>query len=126
MEPLTHPTRHERKCVAHRNSDGQPCERWAIEGGTVCPTHGGSVGRVKDAARRRVLELVAPALARLEEALDIPTEDEKQWTVVLRAVKEVLDRAGVDSPKQIEILQTLDDIDAALSLIEAEDDSDEG
>ena len=69
--------------------------------------------------------MVAPALVRLDDALDILPQDEKQWAIVLRAVKEVLDRAGIDSPKQIEILQTLDDIDAALALIEAADDDDD-
>ena len=118
MEPPTH--RHPRKCVAHR-SDKELCERWAIEGGTVCPTHGGSVKRVKEAAQRRLLELVSPALARLSQALDMEPQSKDEWAVIMRAIKEVLDRAGIDTARQIEILPNLESVEAALALIEAEE-----
>jgi hypothetical protein len=40
---------------------GEPCKRFAIAGGTVCPSHGGSAPQVKAAARKR--EIVAQAQA---------------------------------------------------------------
>lgn len=45
------------KCSAHR-SNGEPCQRSPIAGGSVCATHGGSAGHVKAAAARR-LEVAA-------------------------------------------------------------------
>ncbi len=44
------------KCSGHRKRDGQPCENWAIRGGTVCAKHGGRAPQVKVAARRRLAE----------------------------------------------------------------------
>lgn len=41
-----------RRCTAHTSS-GRRCRRFAIRGGAVCPTHGGSIRRVKAAAERR-------------------------------------------------------------------------
>lgn len=40
------------KCSARR-SNGEPCNRSPIAGGSVCPTHGGSAPAVKAAAARR-------------------------------------------------------------------------
>lgn len=44
------------RCHAVSSRTGEPCKRWAIEGGTVCPTHGGSVALVKQHAAARVLQ----------------------------------------------------------------------
>lgn len=58
-------------------TDGEPCERWAIAGGTVCPAHGGSAPQVKAAARRRLQAThlegsIGAMLAELEaDALDV-------------------------------------------------------
>jgi hypothetical protein len=46
------------QCRAHSRSGAQ-CRRRAIAGGAVCPTHGGSIKRVKAAAARRLAELQA-------------------------------------------------------------------
>lgn len=64
------------RCVAH-NRAGKPCGRFAIKGGTVCATHGGSIQRVKAAARRRLAEQVArQQLAELEvEPLGNPLDE---------------------------------------------------
>lgn len=43
-----------KRCTGTRSSDGQPCERWAIIGGTVCPAHGGSAPQTKAKAARNV------------------------------------------------------------------------
>jgi len=44
------------RCRGHRR-DGSPCKRWAIRGGFVCPTHGGSARQVRRAARLRLTEV---------------------------------------------------------------------
>lgn len=47
--------RHPRKCTGHK-SNGDLCERWAVAGGTVCPSHGGRAPQVRAAAQRRQAE----------------------------------------------------------------------
>lgn len=41
------------KCSARR-SDGEPCAKWAIRGGSVCNTHGGSAPAVRAKAAERL------------------------------------------------------------------------
>jgi hypothetical protein len=41
------------KCSAKR-SDGEPCGKFPIRGGTVCPTHGGSAPAVRPKAAQRI------------------------------------------------------------------------
>lgn len=82
-----------RICTAHR-TDGQPCQASAIRGGTVCRSHGGSASQVKDAARWRLLELVDPALVRLDQMIRDSTDER----LVLAAVKEILSRTGIEPP----------------------------
>jgi hypothetical protein len=43
------------RCTARR-TNGQPCKRWAVAGGRVCPSHGGGAPQVKAAAERRQAE----------------------------------------------------------------------
>lgn len=38
------------KCTARRTTDGKPCKRYAIEGGSVCPSHGGAFPAVQKRA----------------------------------------------------------------------------
>ena len=86
-------------CTAKR-SNGQKCRANAIKGGNVCATHGGSAPQVRDAARRRLLELVDPALGVLARA--VRKRKAKDWepsATELRAVTEILNRAGIgDEP----------------------------
>lgn len=79
------------KCSAIR-SNGEPCARWAIVGGTVCPTHGGSAPQVREAARRRIQTLAPDALDTMVSLLDSPSEAVRQ-----RAAADILDRAGLKS-----------------------------
>lgn len=72
------------KCTARR-TNGEPCNAWAIKGGTVCRSHGGSIKHVRDAANRRLAEQeAAKTVATLGARLDItPSEallEEVQWT----------------------------------------------
>jgi hypothetical protein len=48
---------------------GEPCKRWPITGGTVCPSHGGAARQVKRAADARDVEQrAARFVSRLEVA----------------------------------------------------------
>lgn len=51
-----------RRCRGRR-SNGQPCQRWAVLGATVCPKHGGAAPQVVEAAHKRVM--LAEAIANL-------------------------------------------------------------
>lgn len=59
--------RHPRKCSATKRG-GEPCGRWAIAGGTVCPTHGGSTGHIRQkAAERQSQKAVLKALGEIPD-----------------------------------------------------------
>lgn len=60
----------ERRCVA-TNGRGERCRKWAIKGATVCKVHGGSVGRVKAAAQRRLEDQKTRELAQRMD-VDVP------------------------------------------------------
>lgn len=88
--PVEVSTRGNVRCGARR-SNGEPCRKWAIRGGTVCPTHGGSAPQVQRGAKLRLLELVDPAIARLAREMDhAEFSSDRQ-----RAANSILDRAGI-------------------------------
>lgn len=88
-----------RTCTAHR-SNGQPCRRAAINGGTVCATHGGRSPQVKRAARVR-LEMAADRMAK--ELLGIASADDAPPAVKLAAIRDALDRAGLGAKTAVEV-----------------------
>lgn len=72
------------KCTA-RNRHGGPCGRYAITGGTVCPSHGGNAPQVRARAAHRLEQRAAEAaVVTLGLPRDItPTEallEEVRWT----------------------------------------------
>ena len=81
------------RCTAHRSTDGQRCQRPACRGTVVCTHHGGRAPAVKAKARRR-LEEASDRLAR--QLLGI-AEGAESEAVRLAAVKDALDRAGVQA-----------------------------
>jgi|SRR3954462_13919463 len=86
------------RCTAHVSDGSRQCERWAINGSTVCATHGGQAPQVKKSARQRLAELVEPALEGLHTALksgEIPS--------IVKAAQIVLDRTGFHPSKAIEL-----------------------
>lgn len=67
------PADHPRRCTATAKHSGERCERWAMQGASVCPMHGGRAPQVQAAARRRLVEQqAAKSLADLEYE---PVED---------------------------------------------------
>jgi hypothetical protein len=78
----------ERRCTAHSSRTGQPCKRWAIAGGTVCPMHGGSAPQVKASAMERLMALQHPAIDAMTELM---TQREYPSTRYA-AARDVLDR----------------------------------
>lgn len=96
------------KCTAHSSATGEPCKRWAIQGGTVCATHGGAAPQVKDKARQRLLEAVDPLMAELIR-IALSAESE---AVRVSAIKDALDRAGYSAKVKIESEVTVHDGDS--------------
>lgn len=75
------------------------CKHLAIQGSNVCERHGAGAGtEVRAAAERRVEEYYAERVAELVpvalQTLEMIVTDPEDDAVGLRAVKEVLDRAG--------------------------------
>lgn len=81
----------ERQCKAIRK-DGTRCKRFAIKGGFVCPTHGGSAPQVKSKAAKRLLAMVEPSIIRLEALV----HQSEHLPTALAAVRTVLERAGAN------------------------------
>ena len=86
------------RCTARVSDGSRPCARWAINGSTVCATHGGQAPQVKKSAKERLAELVEPALKGLHTALksgEIPS--------IVKAAQIVLDRTGFHPSQAIEL-----------------------
>jgi hypothetical protein len=67
------------RCRAHSARTGKPCAKFAIKGGAVCTTHGGSAPQVIRAAQRRLAAAATEALAaRLTVRLGIWTPEASQ------------------------------------------------
>lgn len=105
----------DRRCTATSSQSGERCRRPPILGGTVCATHGGSAPQVRDAAHRRLLELVDPALVRLRDLL--ASVDER---VALQACRLVLDRASIAPAEHEEIALTPEMVAQEIARLEAE------
>lgn len=91
------------QCSATSKASGQQCKRWAILGGTVCPKHGGSAPQVKEAAARRIRELIPTALDTLATVMTDPEASEASR---VRAADSILDRGGF---KAVDVTVTLDE-----------------
>lgn len=104
------------QCTAHSSQTGKPCKSKAVKGATVCRMHGGSAPQVKAAAKRRLLEAADPAAAAL---VKIALDEDMDPRVRVMAIRDLLDRAGISEPKQVEVV-TLDAIDREIARLEAE------
>lgn len=90
---------HPRRCTATSQTTGERCRRYAIQGGHVCPHHGGNAPQVRAAANRRLADLVPDAVAGLKRALDDPGDIK----AVVKAAQVVLDRTGHGPTSRIEL-----------------------
>lgn len=81
-----------RQCSATSKQSGERCRKAAIAGGTVCKTHGGGAPQTVRKARLRLAELVDPSIAVLGS---IMADKAASPQARLRAVENVLDRAGI-------------------------------
>jgi hypothetical protein len=98
----------ERRCSAH-NRSGEQCRKWAIKGGSVCGTHGGSTPQVKDAAVRRVQEARALELAgRVAPGTDLTAYGDP-----LDALEHVLAMSHYMAVRLTSIVERLPDSDLA-------------
>jgi len=88
----------QRQCSAHAKQTGRRCRQPAIPGGTVCRYHGGAAPQVQRSAQARLAALVDPAIERLAQLL---TSDKD--AAAYRAVKDVLDRAGLKPKEQVTV-----------------------
>lgn len=63
-------------CIGHRSGRPDvPCGRSPIKGGTVCPSHGGSLGHVKSKALERITFASAEGeIAALLRSVDMPDQ----------------------------------------------------
>jgi hypothetical protein len=88
----THPGEHKPMLCTASRTDGTPCKKQAIHGGTVCDTHGGSAPQVRKAANRRLAELrLATAMESIEvELIDNPIEALQEIVSEARAFKRLL------------------------------------
>ena len=82
----------------------------------MCRMHGGSAPQVRAAAQRRLLEAADPVAARLVH-LALHSDDEK---VQLAACRDLLDRVAVTSPKQIEVMPSLELVNEWIEALEAD------
>jgi hypothetical protein len=94
-----------RRCSARAKSSGQPCQRPAIPGGTVCRYHGGAAPQVKAAALDRLRALQHPAIDRLTQLID---QDEFP-TVAYAASRDVLDRTLGKPGERLDLTLTVTD-----------------
>lgn len=94
------------RCQAKIRGKGNPykgnrCRKTVIKGGRVCKVHGGNLASVRKAAARRLALAALPASAELIYiALHKPGVQDKDR---LRALIEILDRAGVAGKTTIEL-----------------------
>jgi len=103
-------------CTA-KTSAGRPCKAQALSGATVCIKHGGSAPQVRDAARRRILALVDPALGVLAQATrPRKTENWEPTAQEIKAATDILDRAGLKEPEKLEVSGNIEVLTVAETL----------
>ncbi len=86
------------KCHATSKQRGRRCKRWATPGHKVCSSHGSKSPQAREAAAERIASMVHPAIDGLARAL--ASDD---LGAVVRAARDLLDRAGYKAPKQVKL-----------------------
>jgi hypothetical protein len=88
------------KCGARSSRTGDPCNNSPVKGATVCRLHGGAAPQVKAKAQLRLLEKV-PKMLRMLNA--IASNEDVAPAVRLAAIRDWLDRAGIDRKIEIDL-----------------------
>ena len=86
-----------KRCVAIAHGTGKQCAKWAIVGGTVCPTHGGASPQVKEGARKRIASLAPAALQVLASIME---DKDAPAAARVRAACDLLDRGGYKAAEE--------------------------
>ena len=88
------------QCSARSQRTGKQCGAYAIRGGTTCRVHGGAAPQVKEAALRRLAQAADVLVQRL---LGFALDGEVADPVALAAIRDALDRAGLNPKTAVEI-----------------------
>lgn len=107
-------------CSARR-SNGDPCKRRPMNGGSVCATHGGRAPQVRRRAEERIREAADPAAAKLVELI---SNKKVPYPVQLAAARDLLDRAGIGKTQpvlQVEVMPWQQDLIDVLDAREVSD-----
>lgn len=120
------------RCSARSSRTGNPCKNYAIVGGKVCNYHGGAAPQVREAARKRIAAMVPYAEMGIAQLAGVPylnpDTDEveirfegiaSKEEVRLRALQDILDRAGLKGADKLEVTETPVDNEALDALIQA-------
>ena len=107
-DPMDDPGR--RQCTAKAKSTGKRCKRTPSPGGAVCKKHGGGAPQVQAKAKLRLATLTDLAIGALAALLK-PAAVKKNPAQALGAAKDVLDRAGLKTPDELDITATTGTID---------------
>jgi len=93
------------RCTADLTDGSRKCTRWAINGGTVCPKHGGSAPQVRLKAKERLNELVLPAIGILGKAIKKAEKrpDVDNMKVAIKSAGMILDRTGYAAKQEVEL-----------------------
>lgn len=90
--------RNQVRCTATSRRTGVLCQSKAVLGGNVCRHHGGAAPQTMAKARERMGQLVAPAIAELQQIL---TKSDTSDSDRLRAITLLLDRTGFGPKSEI-------------------------
>lgn len=88
------------QCTARSKRTGEQCKRPSMLGGNVCRSHGGAAPQTRAKAQRRLQQAADVLVQRLLSfALDGQVAD----PVALQAIRDALDRAGMNPKTAVEV-----------------------
>lgn len=93
------------RCTAIKK-DGERCRRFSLRGATVCIKHGGQLPNVQEHARAVVEAAKLRIYGLSDEAIDVIydlMQNSSADKIRLDAAKDLLDRANVKGPQEVEV-----------------------